>query len=207
MKVSVIIPSYNRLGILKTTIHSYMKQREVTEIIIIDDGSIQNYWDLERYDKVEVIKNEENQGLPNCRNQGIEYAKEQLIFMGEDDVWLKENHIRQLIKCMKKEKADIIAGRMITEEITTGKRLDGGDEKRYHDFPIDLNHAYKPESDEETLLLHACALFKKKVFANLKYDENIRGNHHREESDLYVSAKKMGFKSVLCPHTLSTHLK
>jgi teichuronic acid biosynthesis glycosyltransferase TuaG len=111
--VSVIIPTYNRSAMLGQAIGSVLKQTHpVDEIIICDDGSTDNSFD--------VVKsfNEERITWINCgkngrpaipRNTGIKNSTGKwLAFLDDDDEWLPSKIERQL-NYLKDNKGKIIA--------------------------------------------------------------------------------------------------
>jgi glycosyltransferase involved in cell wall biosynthesis len=93
-KVSVIIPTYNRLKQCKTAVESVLEQSyKDFELIVIDDGST----DLTSQDTIfpstsqistKLIKLDKNSGVSSARNRGILEAKgEWLAFLDSDDIW------------------------------------------------------------------------------------------------------------------------
>jgi len=100
MKISVIIPTYNRAVLLEKTIHSVLNQtQEVNEIIIVDDGSTDNTKEMLNNlsnDKINYIF-QENSGVSKARNTGIAMSKNEWIcFLDSDDIW-HENKIEKQI--------------------------------------------------------------------------------------------------------------
>jgi glycosyltransferase involved in cell wall biosynthesis len=91
-KVSVIIPTYNRAHMVKDTIDSVLNQTyKNVEIIIIDDGSLDNTLDVLKVynDKIKVLK-QENKGNSAARNKGLLYATgEYVAFLDDDDQWME----------------------------------------------------------------------------------------------------------------------
>lgn len=93
MKVSVIIPTYNRSHFIGEAINSVLMQDIKDcdiEIIIVDDGSTDNTREVvkEFGNKVRYIL-QKNQGAGAARNRGIEEASgEWILFLDSDDRWL-----------------------------------------------------------------------------------------------------------------------
>ncbi len=92
-KVSVIIPTYNRLPMLKEAIHSVLLQDfEDFELIVVDDGSTDGTPDEIRGmgGRVRLIQHLENRGVSAARNRGILHARGKYIaFLDSDDLWVK----------------------------------------------------------------------------------------------------------------------
>lgn len=90
---SVIVPTYNRVHFLSTTIESVLYQTfNDWELIIVDDGSTDNTKELiEKYtdSRIRYIW-QENQERSAARNNGISISKGQYIcFLDSDDYFLK----------------------------------------------------------------------------------------------------------------------
>ena len=92
-KVSVIIPTYNRLPMLKEAVESVLAQDfEDFELIVVDDGSTDGTADeITRYGgRVKLLRHQENRGVSAARNSGILHAKGKYIgFLDSDDLWVK----------------------------------------------------------------------------------------------------------------------
>ena len=93
--VSVIVPVHNAEAFLKDTVDSILKQTyENLEIMLVDDASkdssremIKEYEVLD--ERVKPLILEDNVGVADARNKGIEAAKGQYIaFLDSDDIWL-----------------------------------------------------------------------------------------------------------------------
>ena len=110
-KVSVIIPVYNTEAYVEEAIRSIMNQTLTDiEIIIINDGSTDNSLEviqsLAKEDKRIIVLSQENRGLSEVRNCGVNNAKgEYIYFMDSDDLLVQEALEFCYIKCHQ-EKLD-----------------------------------------------------------------------------------------------------
>lgn len=100
MKISVIIPTYNRANFLHKTLSSILNQSiEVDEIIVVDDGSIDNTKEIissYKNDKIKYIY-QENKGVSSARNMGIKTANNRwLCFLDSDDIWHEDKIEKQI---------------------------------------------------------------------------------------------------------------
>jgi glycosyltransferase involved in cell wall biosynthesis len=97
--VSVIIPTYNRAGIICQTIDNILEQTyKNIEIIIVDDGSTDDTQSrLRQYnDRIRVII-QSNAGPAVARNQGARVARGEIIaFQDSDDLWKPTKLERQV---------------------------------------------------------------------------------------------------------------
>jgi len=93
IKVSVIIPTYNRAHILARAIDSVLQQTfKDFVLIVVDDGSSDNTEELmKRYlddSRVKYHRLEQNAGVSNARNTGADLAEtEWIAFHDSDDEW------------------------------------------------------------------------------------------------------------------------
>ena len=93
MKISVIIPTFNRKHTLQRAIDSVLAQTfKPYEIIIVDDGSKDGTkeWLLQNYPSVQYI-HQPNNGVSSARNKGIQISQGSWIaLLDSDDEWMPE---------------------------------------------------------------------------------------------------------------------
>jgi glycosyltransferase involved in cell wall biosynthesis len=89
MKISVVIPTYNRYDFLKRAIDSVLAQTYLCdEIIVVDDGSTDNTSQIKKDTPNVTYIYQKNAGVSAARNSGINIAKNEWIaFLDSDDVW------------------------------------------------------------------------------------------------------------------------
>ena len=104
MKISVIIPTFNRIRLVARAIDSVLKQSlNPYEIIVVDDGSDDGTSEMiqNKYKSIKLIQ-QQNDGVSAARNKGIEHAKGDWIgLLDSDDEWKEkklENQADRLIK-------------------------------------------------------------------------------------------------------------
>jgi glycosyltransferase involved in cell wall biosynthesis len=91
--VSVVIPTFNRAGMLQEAIDSVLDQKSKDfELIVVDDGSTDGTCHiLNRYKQRLRAVYQPNQGVSAARNTGIRMARGPWIaFLDSDDLWLPE---------------------------------------------------------------------------------------------------------------------
>ena len=101
MKVSTIIPTYNRSAELLATLNSALAQTYSDfEVIVVNDGSEDNTRQVaEGIDdpRVTVIHHPQNRGVAAARNTGIQAARGSLVaFLDDDDRWLPDKLAKQV---------------------------------------------------------------------------------------------------------------
>ena len=98
MKISIIIPTYNRAKFLLEAVNSVFNQTvKPFEIIVIDDGSNDNTKEvLENLDVKYIYQ--KNRGVSSARNRGVKEAKgDWICFLDSDDIWLEDKLKEQIL--------------------------------------------------------------------------------------------------------------
>lgn len=96
--VSIITPVYNASSFLERAVLSALAQEEVTEVILIEDHSTDDSYEIcktlaSKFSQVKLLihPNHENRGAGASRNLGIEMAQGEFIsFLDADDEFLPE---------------------------------------------------------------------------------------------------------------------
>jgi glycosyltransferase involved in cell wall biosynthesis len=100
-EVSVIIPVYNRAGVIGRAVESVLDQTYTSyELIVVDDHStdatiqqLGNYADA----RMRVLEQPENRGANAARNRGLDAARGRWIaFLDSDDRWYEHKLERQV---------------------------------------------------------------------------------------------------------------
>ncbi len=115
----MIIPAYNCDKFIDKAINSALKQPEVTEVILVNDGSTDNTLKIvetlqKTSKKIKIYhhKNEVNKGRSASRNLGIKNAKGNYIaFLDADDYYLNNrffNDKNSILHILSKRRRFII---------------------------------------------------------------------------------------------------
>jgi glycosyltransferase involved in cell wall biosynthesis len=100
--VSIVLPTFNRLGLLRASVESVFRQTvRDWELIVADDGSandVQAYLEeLERQPRVRILRLAHSGNPGASRNAAIAVARAPLIaFLDSDDLWETTKLERQL---------------------------------------------------------------------------------------------------------------
>lgn len=114
MSVSVIMPTYNQVAFINRAVASLeLQTHEAWELIIINDGSTDSTHEvvqpLLKNSKILYLRNDENLGLGECLNIGIDNAKYDLIaYLPSDDIYYK-NHLNCLCSKLITNDENILA--------------------------------------------------------------------------------------------------
>ena len=99
IKISAIIPTFNRVNYLQRSISSILNQTyPVDEIIVVDNSSTDNTINFikKNFDNIKILV-ETQKGVSYARNLGIAKAKNDWIaFLDSDDEWMKDKIKKQV---------------------------------------------------------------------------------------------------------------
>ncbi len=127
MKISVVIPTFNRAHVLERAIDSVFEQTfQDFELLIVDDGSTDNTQELleKRYageSKLRYLKMQ-NRGVSAARNLGVVESKgEWIALLDSDDEWLPQRLEKQWRLLERRPDLKLIHGEEIW--IRRGRRV------------------------------------------------------------------------------------
>ena len=113
VRISAIIPAYNRARTIGRAIESVLEQKlrslagadELFEIIIVDDGSTDDLAGaLRRFNgPLRLIRHERNSGAAAARNTAVAAAEGEFVaFLDSDDIWLPGKLSRQVSEMLQR---------------------------------------------------------------------------------------------------------
>lgn len=210
--VSVVIPTYNRVGFIQQSIDSVFSQTyKNIEIIVVDDGSKDGtvdyikecfrryaHWDKSRF---KILRFPENRGIPSALNLGYRYCSGKFICqLSSDDKWVSDKIEKQMLLFSRDHLESI--GLVYTDYIF--RELDSSN-KIVKEWNCDC---YRWESRKDLFnrlftdcCMNACTfLMRKKFFMELgeySLDKNYEWNQ-----DLHFN-----FKAALLDHWDIVHMR
>lgn len=110
--LSIIVPVYNHVDVLKRCIDSLIDQRTffLYELILVDDGSTDGAQNLinkyDVYNNVMII-HQENMGIAGARNTGISHARGKYIMFVDCDDYVHNDLVESLLMKAELDNADI----------------------------------------------------------------------------------------------------
>ncbi|GCF16256.1 hypothetical protein Harman_41910 [Haloarcula mannanilytica] len=123
MKVSVVIPVYNRTRLLTQAVRSVSEQTyDNVETIIIDDGSekqLNNNIDLGEYKDTIIQTHPQNKGANSARNTGINFANGNLVLFLDSDDQIKPEAVENIVQRIETEQNNCL-GVSLSREIRRG---------------------------------------------------------------------------------------
>ena len=150
--ISVVIPVYNAAQFITKAVDSALKQKEVKEILLVEDGSKDNSLDLCRHlaDNYSIIRllqhpDHKNHGASASRNLGLIHAKSEYIaFLDADDFYLSDRFRKDFEIFNKFPDADGVYNAVGTEFISHNET----DYKKIHP---EMLHTIKKEATPSEL--------------------------------------------------------
>jgi glycosyltransferase involved in cell wall biosynthesis len=172
--ISIIIPTYNRLSLLKRTLNCLEKQNYPSdryEVIVVDDGSddgTESY--LRRaaaQGKLRYIR-QENRGPAAARNRGVQAAQGEVVAFTDDDCLPDAGWLTYLAESYTScnDSPPVAVGGCV-ENVSEGHWL-------YPFYAVQGNRHQSNQSDEPTYLDTANASFDRFTFLELGgFDESF----------------------------------
>ncbi|KIF50395.1 glycosyltransferase family 2 protein [Vibrio owensii] len=187
MKVSVVIPTHDRVETLKLAIDSVLNQTyRANEVIVVDDTGSQNTKELvESYNdlRIQFITNP-NSGASSSRNLGASIANSEFVaFLDDDDVWLS-NKLEKQLSLAKKENLDAVFSQLIVNYESIGVE--------YPTKSRNLSEPLKSICMENYIGATISCVVKKSIFLKVNgFDTSFQA---REEYDLWIRIISSRFK-------------
>lgn len=111
--VSAIIPAYNESSCILQTLESIRNMEVIKEIIVVDDGSTDNTYQLLKPLKdIILLHIENNKGKGNAVRYALNYVTSQLVVLLDADLGESASEVSKLLEHIKPEKKAIIIGRL-----------------------------------------------------------------------------------------------
>jgi len=189
MTASIIIPTYNRRDLLtQRSLKSALAQNfKDYEVIVVDDYStdkteeVVKRW-MKRYPNLRYYKMPQNSGLSAVRNKGFSLAKGKYVVCLDDDNELLPHFLAVTTHCLEASPPEVGA-------VGVGKLVKYV-KQNFEDYA-------PPPTSQKIISMDWGWLFKKEVFDNLQYDEELRANDDTDFGIHYL--KKYSYLTINSP--------
>lgn len=125
MKISIILTTYNVEKYIEECINSILKQTYKNfELIIIDDGSIDNTVKIlkTKYDNLNIIENK-HVGAAKCRNLGLLLSTGKYVCILDSDDYFEENMLECMINKIEEFDGDVVISSAYKFDLLTGEEI------------------------------------------------------------------------------------
>lgn len=232
MKLSVIIPTYNRTKSLILTLKSYYKYKEKIFEIIIVDQSLEN---IEEKIKEQFLGMKIKYvhypfpSLTKARNIGIKNIEGDLVIFSDDDIELRKETLNNVIEILKINTDISLIGGLDLKEIQSVYRkinikdflsgLCGKKKLRklkfgntgdgiFGNFPISLSENEMIETDWAMGFFFCCRMDNIKKW-DMSFDEELVSYAYAEDLDFtqryYYNSKKTNQKMIFTSRVIVEH--
>ncbi len=181
-KISIIVPVYNGEKVLKRCIDSILLQSYSNfEVIIINDGSRDKSINIineykEKDNRVKVIDNE-NRGVSESRNIGIEYSRGEYIQFVDCDDYIERDMIKDILESIENSNADLVMTGIIIDIESLNNTSTSIQTFKYKNVQGKSNIAMAVLERLDGAYVHSLwnKIFKRDIIIenNIRMDENI----------------------------------
>jgi len=111
MCITAIIPAFNEEQTIGSVLDCITKVKEITQIIVVSDGSTDRTAEVAAAYNIELIDLEENVGKGGAMKAGLERCtNENVVFLDADLIGLTEKHVNDLIMPVVDNKTEMTIG-------------------------------------------------------------------------------------------------
>lgn len=195
-KISINIPCYNRVNLLRKCVDSFINQSYKNyEIIIVDDGSEDDLTFVRTIDQRIKYFRQEKLGISKARNLAISKSTgDYILIFDSDDLVTDKDFLKKLVETLEREKEN--GYHVVYSDYI--KRFDNGNEKIIRFKQIDDN-CYERMLHNQYIPHPGTLWIKDKI---PKYNEKLESS---VDWDLFLNAIKKGVKFYHIPEALWTY--
>jgi GT2 family glycosyltransferase len=232
VRISVVIPTKDRPQDLAKCLGSIFNQTLLPDEIVIVDCSTQKQLNssivAEANEKVKTIYLHTAPGLTYQRNRGIEASSGDILLFLDDDIVLDKNFVKEIVNVFENDREQKVAGvygnivspekqhdlslrQVLVWVIQAVNRLiaavfflsqNGNGRFRASGFPTYVHGA--KETKRVECLPGGLTAYRREVFAEFKFDENLHGYAYMEDDDFsYRLSRK--YENVFTPYAKAFH--
>ncbi|MCX5714501.1 MAG: glycosyltransferase, partial [Candidatus Omnitrophica bacterium] len=215
-KISLVIPNYNGLQLIKECLTSVFALEEFAngknEILVVDDGSTDESAALINYyfPQVRLIKNGINRGFGFTCNRGVRLAKNEIVVLINNDIILTKDCIKPLLAHLAREDVFVSTPKLYGWDRQTF--VWGMHMGRFEEGYVRLwNEAETKNGDKisqaspSLFAIGGAMVFRKSDFLWLGGFDKIFRPNCWEDIDISYRAWKRGLKVIYEPTSLMYH--
>ncbi len=109
--ISIIIPVYNSEATLEVCLkHIFLQTYTDYEVIVVDDGSIDNSKEIAKKFSCKLIESDKNNGAAAARNRGVKEAKGEIVCFTDSDCLVPEDWLEKISKNFENRNIGAVGG-------------------------------------------------------------------------------------------------
>jgi cellulose synthase/poly-beta-1,6-N-acetylglucosamine synthase-like glycosyltransferase len=196
---SIILPVYNEqeviVDVLKRNLKVLENNPSISEIIIVDDGSIDNSREkIENFIKnysgridIRLVPHPKNMGKAEALNTGIKEAKGEYVLLTDSDSYFKQDTADKIMESMMNSEATCVIGNVVPVQKTLLARLQA------IEYTFDQKIIRHVQSLYTNVLSIPGPLFfvKKDIFQKISFDKNSIVEDFKIGIELNMMGKKI----------------
>lgn len=208
IKVSIIIPTYNREEVLCRTIDLALKQDYPSYEVIVVDQTGQHSPSTEKYlerikDRIRYFKLD-RPNTPTARNLGVKEAQGEIVVFLDDDTVFESDLVKKHVANYSDPQIGGVAGGVIGP----GERIRHEEKVGYF---TTLGICRCNYFSDHRVLVHSAmgcnmSFRRNLIFEAGLFDPDFVGSCHREESDFCFRLRKLGYGIIFDPPARVVHL-
>lgn len=211
MSLSVVIPTWNGLAMLRECLESLKRQSfQDFEIVVSDDGSTDGTAEhlAQNFPEIVVVRSEKNQGFVAAANRGIEHTRGEWIFLLNNDVILARDCLERLMASARRGDAAMLAPLVLWTE---DPRLvySAGDHIGPNGRPVSIGHMVEQGlfgmTERPFGVSGGYGLFRGSLLDEVGVLDPAFGAYF-EDADLCFRARWAGHRARLVPGAVAWHV-
>lgn len=205
MKISIIIPNFNGLNLLKKNLHGVLNSGIEGEVIVVDDASTDGSVEYltKNYPEVKLISKKVNEGFSSAINVGVSHAKYDLLLLLNNDVSPKKDFTNYLFPLFKDP--NVFAVGCLEESYEKKRKIFRGRGIGSFNRGFLIHKRGKIDSNSTLWVSGGGGMFRKDIWIKLGGFNTIYNPFYWEDIDLSYRAVKSGYKILFEKKSIISH--
>ena len=207
MAISIVVPSYNGVELLKESLSSILNYVDLNlgdEIIVVDDGSRDNTLPYlhENFPQINVISLERNCGFAKASMEGIVRSKNRIIALINNDVFVNHDFLSPVLCYFMKDDVFAVGPRVLKRDSHASYHLRSAALFKRGEVEIIRD---KEGSGDTFYVSGGMAVYDKEKFLDLGGLDDLYHPFYWEDVDICYRALKKGYKVLYEPESIIYH--
>ncbi|EFM08966.1 glycosyl transferase family 2 [Paenibacillus curdlanolyticus YK9] len=207
---SIIVPTYNGLGLLQRLVQSIREHTNAAEtpyeLIIVDNGSQDGTAQWCINERLTFLSLGSNEGFPAACNKGLRLAAGDRLMLLNNDIVATPNWLANLSEGLVQEPGIGLVG-PVTNYASGIQQVDYPFEtlEQFVNIAREVNKPSRLKRERVMRLVGLCLLFTREVYERVgDLDERFSPGHY-EDDDLCLRIRMHGYGLLLCRDALVYH--